>query len=435
MQASNIPSCCQRPPLPHVRAYQSRMREWYTPCVPSAASELTLPPQTTTTSHLVSGTSRHNLLHQWKVHRRDRFIDPRLSELYALWSPRPILTPQQSPRYIAELDFPATCFAAAPAGSNPTSIIFAAGGYSSDLHLSLHSFPPAAQARSASPKLIWRHSTRLRGQSEIVNSILFSPTPLTDDTRRSSSDLRIAVCGNDSSVKFYDIRMQPSLRDEKREHECGMVKLNTPINHGEKSFIFFTARALLLSRLTRKPPLIVPFLSVSISPDGRTLLCVGDTPEAYLFDISPGPKVTFSPLATYALPPPPPSALRSSPTHPPPPFRSLACFTTAWSADGLKFAVASQEGQLCVWDVRSARPLFTFWTTWRRNSTGRHRLGEWEWEDLGGPIRTDDTTNNGPDSGIRNVKFSAGEGGRELMVFTEVSCGSSYGAHDAQVHV
>jgi WD40 repeat protein len=165
-------------------------------------------------------------------------------------------------------------------------------------------------------------------------------------------------------------------------------------------------------------------LAVSISPDGRTLLCVGDTPDAYLFNISPGPVVTFSPLATYTLPAPPFSALPPSPTTPPVNFRSLACFTTAWSADGLKFAVASQEGQLCVWDVRSARPLFTFWTTWRPNSTSRRmRLGEWEWEDLGGHVRpSDDATNNGPDSGIRNVRFSAGEGGRELMVFTEVNC-------------
>jgi len=45
-------------------------------------------------------------------------------------------------------------------------------------------------------------------------------------------------------------------------------------------------------------------------------------------------------------------------------------------------------------------------------------MGEWEWEDLGGRT-SDDATNNGPDSGIRNVRFSAGEGGRELMIFAE----------------
>jgi hypothetical protein len=138
------------------------------------------------------------------------------------------------------MEFPTTCFAATSVGSNPNNILFAAGGYHSDLHLSLHSFPPGTQTSSSSPysassapKLIWKYATRLPGQPEIVNSILFSPASLTDDTRRSSSDLRMAVNGNDMAVKFYDIGMQHNLSEEQRIQRCGIIKLDTPINHSE----------------------------------------------------------------------------------------------------------------------------------------------------------------------------------------------------------
>lgn len=64
-------------------------------------------------------------------------------------------------------------------------------------------------------------------------------------------------------------------------------------------------------------------------------------------------------------------------------------FSTAWSADGLKFAVSSQDGICTVWDIRSSKPLEKFLTCNRTPS--------------------------------RAVKFTSNAASKELMVFTENS--------------
>lgn len=66
---------------------------------------------------------------------------------------------------------------------------------------------------------------------------------------------------------------------------------------------------------------------------------VGDTPSVYLYGIDGGANVTFSPSATHE--------------H----AFTDAAFSTAWSSDGLSYAVASQDGCVKVWDVRSSIPL------------------------------------------------------------------------------
>lgn len=78
-----------------------------------------------------------------------------------------------------------------------------------------------------------------------------------------------------------------------------------------------------------------------MSPDGRTLLAVGDTTSVYLYSISGGDSVSFYPSTTHT------DAF------------SDAAFGTAWSSDGLSYAVASQDGCVKVWDVRSSKPLTT----------------------------------------------------------------------------
>ena len=247
---------------------------------------------------------------------------------------------------------------------------------------------------------------------------------------------------------------------------------------------------------------------------------------------------SVSALNTYQLPthaiqtPSPIPSYTSTTTHVFPFAHSLlaprACFTTAWTSDGHKFAIAAQEGALAVWDVQSSVPVWVFWTGMRNLSprcagaaenTG-DRDGSWDWthsevagqgggwtadatplnEDTGAitgaaveagavtpsltnfialipftsPITTAANTNaistegstvldpagtqadpshailgvvrtrvdprlpvqtileaapdmgysseGPPKNGIRNVRFSAGEGGRELCVFVEV-CG------------
>ena len=109
-----------------------------------------------------------------------------------------------------------------------------------------------------------------------------------------------------------------------------------------------------------------------------------------------------------------------------------ASFSTAFSADGAKFAVASQEGVVVVWDVRSTKPLRVFNTDKSRvtlgggagSGMGGGRIANggasgfvydspWDWARGGGGMRA-------PGWGVRSVKFSPPGVGREVMTFTEV---------------
>lgn len=109
-----------------------------------------------------------------------------------------------------------------------------------------------------------------------------------------------------------------------------------------------------------------------------------------------------------------------------------ANFSTAFSADGSKFAVASQDGLVTVWDVRSSSELAVFRTTPRpapgtvlayTQSTGvgsgarrvtRYRSGS-HLQDIG---LWD--VHKGLGHGVRALKFSPLGAERELLVFTEV---------------
>jgi WD40 repeat protein len=166
--------------------------------------------------------------------------------------------------------------------------------------------------------------------------------------------------------------------------------------------------------------------TASISPDGRTLLSVGDSPHVYLHGMTGGSRITFTPLAQLTLPPfDPPSNL-----HPLHVGGALpASFCTAFSPSGSKFAVASQEGMVAVWDVRSRKPMKVFTTDRSRTppggAGGMARSGNratgaasgwlyedsWDWTMPG---------HRAPGWGVRNVKFNSGIGGKEIMTFTEV---------------
>ncbi|KAF8575064.1 hypothetical protein K439DRAFT_1641703 [Ramaria rubella] len=158
-----------------------------------------------------------------------------------------ILKPRAVPRRIIALTFRPTCFSAtavqSPSQSSATAhansyILFAAGGSESQLHISLHSFPPttinsADTASHSAPisKLRWKHTTHLPGTTtNIVNYILFTLASLTDE-RKFATDVRMLVCGNDMMVRVFDIMMWQKVREEARIMECGFVKLETCINH------------------------------------------------------------------------------------------------------------------------------------------------------------------------------------------------------------
>jgi WD40 repeat protein len=164
--------------------------------------------------------------------------------------------------------------------------------------------------------------------------------------------------------------------------------------------------------------------TASISPDGRTLLSVGDSNKVYFHRITGGAQVTFSPITTLVIPPPDSSPLGGYLTS------SLAAsFSAAFSSDGSKFAVASQEGVVAVWDVRgTSKPIKVFQTDKTRvpggstsefigngGATGWLSDDPWEWTIRG---------NKAPGWCVRNVKFNGGDGarlGKEIMAFTEVS--------------
>lgn len=76
----------------------------------------------------------------------------------------------------------------------------------------------------------------------------------------------------------------------------------------------------------------------SVSPDGRKLVAVGDSPEVYLYDIGTSNNDDYK-LVTKLI------------------ASEDAGFSCAWNENSDKFAVASQDGQISVWDIRSSEKL------------------------------------------------------------------------------
>lgn len=214
---------------------------------------------------------------------------------------------------------------------------------------------------------------------------------------------RLVVSNNDCTVRFYDIafRGESSPNDLR---QSGNLRLEEPINH--------CARPVVLFRFS----VLISYSSLaSISPDGRTLLSVGDSPRIYLHHLSGGSCITFAPIVTLSVPPP--DARLYSPSL-------SASFSTAFSHDGMKFAVASQEGVVAVWDVRSTKPMKVIQTDKTRLPVGH--LGNEEESSMLSDDPWDWTRGNSkaPGWGARSVKFGAGgthgRPGHEIMTFTEV---------------
>ncbi|KAJ3507757.1 hypothetical protein NLJ89_g6124 [Agrocybe chaxingu] len=321
------------------------------------------------------------------VQLRDLLICPREQGVVNYVTQRVIVeqdlhAPGAPTRILAHLHFTPNSLTSLPVGQNDTLI--AAGGQEAEIHLSYHT--PSSSRRT---HLVWDHEEHLAGS--INNSVLLTSLSLTT-SNESSIEPRVGVSNNDGSVRLYDVPLR--LPESRRKlAEVGAVRLDVPINHS------------------------------SISPDGRTLLSVGDSNKVYFHRIAGGGRITFSPITTLSIPPPDPSPLLSFPTS------SLAAsFSTAFSGDGSKFAVASQEGVVAVWDVRSTKVMKVFQTDKMRGLGGgmeRTSMGNgggsgwlsddpWEWT----------RGTKAPGWCVRSVKFNGGEGGRmgkEVMAFTEVS--------------
>ncbi|KAF9388709.1 cleavage and polyadenylation specificity factor subunit 2 [Podila verticillata] len=74
----------------------------------------------------------------------------------------------------------------------------------------------------------------------------------------------------------------------------------------------------------------------SVSPDGRKMVAVGDSTEVYVYDISVAGG--YKNIATYNV-------------------TTEASFSCAWNQSSDKFAVASQDGFVSVWDIRHSERL------------------------------------------------------------------------------
>ncbi|KAJ7016950.1 WD40-repeat-containing domain protein [Mycena alexandri] len=278
-----------------------------------------------------------------------------------------LLEPEKPPRTLAELSFLPNTLASLQV-PNTDQTLLAAGGQDAEIYLSLLT----SDSRST-----WQLSTHLEGS--INNSILLTSLSLTD-SNQNSAEPRMAVSNNDRVVMFFDVPIRsraPTI------NPVGAVRFNVPVNHS------------------------------SISPDGRTLLSVGDSSKVFLHRLTGGAHVTAAHIATLTLPPT--SNLFSSPAL-------VASFSTAFSADGSKYAVASQEGAVAVWDVRSTKPLRVFHTDKSRGSSSAGDSTTWLSED---PQEWSLRKSRGPGWSARNVKFG-GRPGRELMLFTE---------HTSLIHV
>ncbi|EKM58586.1 uncharacterized protein PHACADRAFT_253043 [Phanerochaete carnosa HHB-10118-sp] len=310
-----------------------------------------------------------------------------------------ILVPNAAPRRIADLSFQPNSLSSLVLDNGDT--LLAVGGQEAELHLSLYGSPPSYSsggslaAREPAHRFgrqRWKTEVTLEGAS-INNSVLLTSLSLTG-SNESSAEPRIVVSNNDRTVKFFDIATRSVKHNDQRLSHAGHLRLDVAVNHS------------------------------SISPDGRTLLSVGDSPDVFLHRITGGARITFShmmklslsryinfiPSYSYGLVTP-----YSAGTPVP------ASFSTAFSANGSKFAVASQEGVVVVWDVRSSKPLKVIQTDKERptNTAGSHGNGGASGWISEPPFDWAQGSQKAPGWGVRSVKFSPRGVGREVMTFTE----------------
>ncbi|KAF8910528.1 hypothetical protein CPB84DRAFT_1821370 [Gymnopilus junonius] len=327
------------------------------------------------------------------VQLRDLLICPREQGVVDYIGPRAIVeqdmhTPGAPTRILSRLTFTPNSLTYLPVGVDDTLI--AAGGQEKEIHLSLytpHSSSASGSAsvssrssRSRRTRQVWEYEDKLQGS--INNSVLLTSLSLTK-SNQSSVEPRVGVSNNDGTVRLYDVPMR--VHNTKRKlKSVGEVRLDVAINHS------------------------------SISPDGRTLLSVGDSNKIYFHQLTGSSShITFEPITTLTIPPPdlaPFYAYHTSLT---------AAFSTAFSG----------TDPSSPWRARKA--------SWR---CGMGCDGRWEWGGGGtgggeggmfGNQRTnwwlsDDpwewSRGKAPGWCVRSVKFNGGEGarmGKEVMAFTE----------------
>lgn len=138
----------------------------------------------------------------------------------------------------------------------------------------------------------WFAQTSVGGS--INNAICIASHPRTTDTQ-NAGETRLLVCNNDESIKIFSL---PSLQ------RVTTLGLPTAVNYA------------------------------SVSPDGQKLCAVGDSNQVFLYDCKPNG--FYERIAT----------LTST---------NDAGFSCAWNHSSERFAVATQDGFVSVWDIRYIR--------------------------------------------------------------------------------
>ncbi|KAK4057112.1 hypothetical protein OIO90_002012 [Microbotryomycetes sp. JL221] len=275
--------------------------------------------------------------------------------------------------------------------------LIACGGQNSELAI-----------KSADPASTWCHQLTNTTNGAINNSIHIAPAPLNPATPR------LYVSNNDETIKVYDVvgavpdfraakrrriktlnverwrssdgeRDQgPRANEQDHERRRGTSSDNEEGDTVEERGTYDTGGQCTLERINAAT---IPFNTAinhcSVSPDGRRLVAVGDTNEIHLYDCLMN--------GDYAH------------VHS---FQASedASFSTDWSATGDKFAVASQDGRVNVFDVRSMPPC----------GSGYHGSAPKS-------LAAIKSTQSGPAGAVRKIKFSGGSRVEsELLAFTEI---------------
>ena len=126
------------------------------------------------------------------------------------------------------------------------------------------------------------------------------------------AQVRLYICNNDESIKVFSL---PSL-----EHITTM-NLRVAVN------------------------------GLTVSPDGTKMIAVGDTNQAFLYSVQGDQYRLITALPTV----------------------NDAGFSCAWDANSEKFAVACQDGYVCVWDVRNFNRKMALVESTQRNQKGAVR--------------------------------------------------------------
>ncbi|KAM0790727.1 hypothetical protein ACM66B_004582 [Microbotryomycetes sp. NB124-2] len=254
--------------------------------------------------------------------------------------------------------------------------------------------------KSADPRSTWCHQITDSTSGAINNSIHIAPAPLSPSTPR------LYVSNNDECIKVYDVvgsvpdfraakrrRTRTTSRWARAEHDRSREGRQAETDHDsqsdstsgqveEQGTYDVGGQCMLERRESATIQFDTAINHCSVSPDGRRLVAVGDTNEIHLYDC----------------------LLNGDYAH----VHSFqasedASFSTDWSQTGDKFAVASQDGSVNVFDVRAMPPC----------DSGHHRNPPRSLAALR-------STQRGSAGAVRKIKFSGGNRVEsELLAFTE----------------